>query len=1149
MINNRFDDFFTKVAGKYDLPLIDSKAKALIAIAINLTNGSDQGSSSFLSAIINQSFRLGVTHREIQELLLLLCVYIGFNRMASSFGTLNKILKQHGSEDMMSAIKQENYAMRDRLGKAAFYVLLWKRKGIDRELFYDYWKNVHGPLCARLPSQYQYWQLHLDRNRGGIWHQFSGIEYICPDAEQFDGIAELTFETEDARQSFFDSSKILMADEHNLFSKAIGYNTAIGNSITYIDHLPIGDPNGKVEGVKFHILIQQADSVSLTEFRQYMSETLARTLAQSNLVLKLRLHLFEAVDNSRPDASEVSHFEPPEQQYQAAIEIAFANPLEMEKFFASKEYAVATKDLAQYVKKFYPFPERSVYTFVYDGKITLAGQRSSQVADLILQAGATNQLKKELVSSLNGTESPSGKISNSGLGHYLQGVQHFGVTVRDMAQSVEFYTEVLGGQLVVSESELVGDTVQNTLFQKEELDVIASGIALENADLPQLRSSKDDALDVKFISFGNVVVELLHVREAGRPNPHQSSVDSLPSHIGRVNAMHLSFNVKEGIDLNQFAQMLEEECHRRGMSEVVFNRIVRVNSIAERKAVAIKYNSFKFWNEAEETVDWSKDPMEGWSLFYCKGPNGEQLEFNQVTRSVKWRFQQGVQNYNQTNNTAFIFPDFRVKDSYNDNGLQLETSDRLYFTYSLPVDAPLDIVWDIVVDKIENTSRYNPEAQDPQIIKRYSDGMLRQMSALGMTVKERIVLNRSAGTITHTLLDNPFFVGQIVNQIVYSATKNPNEQLTIRYTLNWKPINDRGKKMAAKIRQQLQQAVRHAVISAKEVAEQQNISKKSLTQTKRKSPMSTQFPGKNTDLVKRLFSRGEAFDAEGFVTFFTDTPLYQFGNFEVCLDKESIKQSAYNFFSKISAVYHEIKMIWELGDVVFVEMDVLYWRKDGSMVSLPCFDIFRVEEDKFSELRIFMDVNPLFNPSIIVPKSASVLTHSQGKLMAPGTMKKHYAQHSEGQQRVADGFIPKWSIAGPKWSIAPINKVDLVMKMEQAGGEFKWDYFQTFFTDDVLFKVGASEEGRGWKTIADYLTWLYAIAEPQLPFTFRGTWDLPDTVIIEMDAKYIRRSDGKPVSFPCTDILRFDENNKVNEWRVYPDQSELWMEHLKPQAK
>ncbi|HEY9850432.1 MAG TPA: nuclear transport factor 2 family protein [Leptolyngbyaceae cyanobacterium] len=181
---------------------------------------------------------------------------------------------------------------------------------------------------------------------------------------------------------------------------------------------------------------------------------------------------------------------------------------------------------------------------------------------------------------------------------------------------------------------------------------------------------------------------------------------------------------------------------------------------------------------------------------------------------------------------------------------------------------------------------------------------------------------------------------------------------------------------------------------------------------------SVEVSEKNIDLVKRLFSRGEAFDSEGFITFFTDTPVYQFGNFDVCLDKASIKQSADNFFSRISAVYHEIKAMWEEGDAVFVEMDVTYWRKDGSVISLPCFDIFRVEGDKFSELRIFMDVNPVFNPNIPVPNSASVFTASQGKkLMPPGTMKRHFAEHPEGKERVAKGFVPKWAIDGPKWPI------------------------------------------------------------------------------------------------------------------------------------
>lgn len=203
-------------------------------------------------------------------------------------------------------MRRIDYAERDREGKAVFYVPLWKRKGITLELFDDYWRNVHGPVCARLPGQYQYWQFHLTHNEGGTWPEIAGIDYKCPEEDQFDGIAELTFKIEEDRQTWFTAAAILMDDEHNLFSKAIGYNTSPGNSLTYVDGIENGVPNGKVGVEKFHVMLRKADAVSVDEFRKYLTD-FARAIAESNLVLKFRLHLFEEVDNSRPDAAGVSH--------------------------------------------------------------------------------------------------------------------------------------------------------------------------------------------------------------------------------------------------------------------------------------------------------------------------------------------------------------------------------------------------------------------------------------------------------------------------------------------------------------------------------------------------------------------------------------------------------------------------------------------------------------------------------------------------------------------------------------------------------------------------------------------------------------------------------------------------------------------------
>lgn len=310
-----------------------------------------------------------------------------------------------------------------------------------------------------------------------------------------------------------------------------------------------------------------------------------------------------------------------------------------------------------------------------------------------------------------------------------------------------------------------------------------------------------------------------------------------------------------------------------------------------------------------------------------------------------------------------------------------------------------------------------------------------------------------------------------------------------------------------------------------------------------KSPTTEKISGTNVDLVKRLFSRGEAFDSEGFITFFTDTPVYQFGNFDVCLDKESIKRSADNFFSQIDAVYHEIKMIWEAGDLVFVEMDVLYWRKDGSMISLPCTDIFRVEGDKFSELRIFMDVNPVFDPTIPVPQSASVMTASEGKqVLAPGTMRRHFAEHPEANQRIAQGYVPKWSIAGPRWSIeggvqaptASSEQFKAVGELAQAVIDQNWDKVKSCLTDDIFYKVGSGEPRYGQQNVVDFFRDTFKNIAVFTGHKVRKIWQEQDIITLEMDAYYEMVGTKEQVTIACCDIYRM-RGNKVSEWRVYAD--------------
>src|SRR5260370_28500788 len=92
-INPAFGDFCARVAGEvWGLPLIDQKTKALITIAIDVVNQDQVGPGSPFGAHVNMAMQQGATREEIEELLLFVCVYAGFNKAAGCFGMLNEIL-------------------------------------------------------------------------------------------------------------------------------------------------------------------------------------------------------------------------------------------------------------------------------------------------------------------------------------------------------------------------------------------------------------------------------------------------------------------------------------------------------------------------------------------------------------------------------------------------------------------------------------------------------------------------------------------------------------------------------------------------------------------------------------------------------------------------------------------------------------------------------------------------------------------------------------------------------------------------------------------------------------------------------------------------------------------------------------------------
>ena len=67
-------------------------------------------------------------------------------------------------------------------------VVLQKKADLSREEFRRYWRNVHGPIGARMPGVRRYVQNH-----------------VLADGAPFDGLAEIWFDSPEAMRAAFTS--------------------------------------------------------------------------------------------------------------------------------------------------------------------------------------------------------------------------------------------------------------------------------------------------------------------------------------------------------------------------------------------------------------------------------------------------------------------------------------------------------------------------------------------------------------------------------------------------------------------------------------------------------------------------------------------------------------------------------------------------------------------------------------------------------------------------------------------------------------------------------------------------------------------------------------------------------------------------------
>jgi catechol 2,3-dioxygenase-like lactoylglutathione lyase family enzyme len=252
-----------------------------------------------------------------------------------------------------------------------------------------------------------------------------------------------------------------------------------------------------------------------------------------------------------------------------------------------------------------------------------------------IAAGAIAMSTQALAQNITSTAgSTTGNRNNGALGARLQGVQHFGLTVHNMDRAFEFYTEVLGGTEVMRDGDFHGATIHYTLMTDQEILARERKVNPRTIGVPDLKGG-EQRLDVRFVQFDNVVLELLQYRDAQQPMGSGDSWAEPRDHMSPAypRSMHICFYIRDDVDFNKFVQDLEAESARRGMTQVKANRVIMVTSEQERKGAPIDANTNKI----------TEGKSNGWALIYCKGPDGEQLEFVQALDPVRKTFHDALE--------------------------------------------------------------------------------------------------------------------------------------------------------------------------------------------------------------------------------------------------------------------------------------------------------------------------------------------------------------------------------------------------------------------------------------------------------------------------------------------------------------------------
>jgi ketosteroid isomerase-like protein len=117
--------------------------------------------------------------------------------------------------------------------------------------------------------------------------------------------------------------------------------------------------------------------------------------------------------------------------------------------------------------------------------------------------------------------------------------------------------------------------------------------------------------------------------------------------------------------------------------------------------------------------------------------------------------------------------------------------------------------------------------------------------------------------------------------------------------------------------------------------------------------MGTEFPV--TQILKTVDSK----DAQAFSSHLTDDAVFRYGAQEPVKGREAVRDYVAGFFGTVRTLEHQVIDTWQ-GEGSFVcRGDVTYTKLDGTQVSVPFTNVYKLEGNLVREYLVYIDPTPL----------------------------------------------------------------------------------------------------------------------------------------------------------------------------------------------